>query len=146
MTESAPDSFGTLAGWKGLLANSAGSLFSPNRTAWPEREKLAAECAHKGHVPPVKHCGCGIYACKTFADLKAHGYNIGNYEGMLWVVAKLDMWGGYGEGAIGFRTQFAYPKKVFVPASHLRLGALIRERYGCQIGIIDRYTGKGGAS
>ena len=146
-TESAPDSFGTLTGWKGLLANSAGSLFSPNRTPWPAMEKLAAECAHKGHTPPVKSCGCGVYACKTFDDLKAHGYNLGwSDDKMLWVVARLDMWGGYGEGAIGFRTQFAYPKKVFVPASHLKLGSLIRERYGVRIGIIDRYTGKGAAS
>ena len=146
MASKAPDFFGTHTGWKGLLANSAGSLFSPMLTPWPEREEMAAACGHK-HTPPAKGCSCGIYACKTFADLKANGYNVGyTANKMLWVVAKLDMWGRYAEGNIGFRMQFAYPKKVFVPASDLKLGSLIRERYGVKIGIIDRYTGKGAAS
>jgi hypothetical protein len=45
-------------------------------------------------------------------------------------------------GQIGYRAQLAYPKKVYLPAHKLPLGAPIRGRYGVPIGIIDRFSGR----
>ena len=155
MTDKAPDLIEPFVGWKGLLADPAGSLFSPAvETPWPARKRLIAECRNnKRHKPPVKSCACGIYAVKTFDDLKEHRYNVDSQalwsiigEEIVWVVARVALWGDVAEGAIGYRAQYAYPKKVYVPPNSLKLGALIRERYGVRVGIIDRYTGKGAAS
>ena len=147
-----PDLIDPFVGWKGLLADDAGSLFSPAvPTAWPARKRLVAECnVNKSHKPPVKSCGCGIYAVKSFDDLKENGYNIWEErafrgESGVWVVARIALWGEVVEGLIGYRAQYAYPKKIYVPADKLKLAALIRERYGVKVGIIDRYTGKGAA-
>ena len=153
-----PDLIEPFVGWKGLLADSAGSLYSPAvTTPWPARKRLVAKCiavtrsSGSAHVPPLKSCSCGIYAVKTFEDLKEHGYNMweaGAYRvssksgTQIWVVARVSLWGDVIEGQIGYRAQYAYPKKIYVPGSALKLGALIRERYGVQLGIIDRYTGR----
>lgn len=150
MTE-APDLIEPFVGWKGLLADTAGSLSSPAvRADWPARKKFVAACdLHKAHKPPVKSCGCGIYAVKTFEDLKEHGYNmLGDREQTLYwpeqtyVVVQVALWGEVVEGRIGYRAQYAYPQKVWVPSNKLKVGALIRERYGVKLGIIDRYTGR----
>lgn len=153
-----PDLIEPFVGWKGLLADSAGSLYSPAvPTPWPARERLEAVCVSqlrkdhvRDHTPPVKSCSCGIYAVKTFEDLKEHGYNVWD-EGAwrsrpedpkVWVVVRVSLWGDVVEGGIGYRAQYAYPKKIYVPGDMLKLGALIRERYGVSLGIIDRYTGR----
>jgi hypothetical protein len=139
-----PDFIEPFVGWKGLLADAEGSLWSPAmETPWPTREPLAATCERKKHTPPATSCSCGIYAVKSFDDLLAAGYNWGQTEdGKTWVVAKVSLWGRVRAGRIGYRSQLAYPKKVYVPAYKLPLGARIRERYGVPIGAIDRFTGR----
>lgn len=140
----APDLIEPFVGWKGLQANDEGGLWSPsNDTPWPEGEPLAAVCMRAKHAPPAASCTCGIYAVKTFDDLLDKGYNWGRAEGgRLWVVAEVNLWGRVRPGRIGYRAQLAYPKRVYVPAHRLPLGALIRARYAVPLGAIDRFTGR----
>lgn len=142
-----PDFIEPFKAWKGLRADSEGRLFSPmTTTPWPEGEALVATCERKRHTPPVTSCGCGIYAVKTFEDLHDAGYNWSYWsisdDEKVWVIAKVKLWGRIRPGRIGYRAQFAYPEKVYVPGSKLPLGVLIKRRYGVSVGIIDRFSGR----
>ena len=142
----APDFVEPFVGWKGLLADTEGNLYSPAwPTPWPVKEALVATCERKKHKPPAQKCTCGIHAVKTFEDLRDHHYNWGeSEEGKIWVLAEINLWGRIRPGRIGYRAQYAYPKRVFVPVHkvQLPLAVRIRERYGVPIGIVDRFSGR----
>ncbi len=139
-----PDYAEPFVGWKGLHADEAGGLWSPQmETPWPAGEPLVAMCTRSEHTPPVTSCMCGIYAMNTFDDLLGAGYNWDEVtDGRIWVVAEISLYGAVRPGRIGYRAQFAYPETVYVPAHKLRLAAPIRERYGVPIRVIDRFTGR----
>jgi hypothetical protein len=145
VSRSSPDYLEPFIGWKGLIANpSTGMLCSPRGDHWPPRERFGAEC-DRGHVPPSANCSCGVYAVKTFEELRGNGYNweeVPLDENGVWVVAQIKLWGQVRRGRIGYRAQYAYPQKVYVPAHKLTLGRTIKQRYGCAIGVIDRFTGE----
>jgi hypothetical protein len=96
-------------------------------------------------VPAAAKCSCGIYAVKTFEELRGNHYNWEKLpldEDGVWVVAEIKLWGQIRRGLIGYRAQYAYPQKVYVPAHKLTLARTIKQRYGCAIGVIDRFTGE----
>jgi hypothetical protein len=139
-----PDFVEPFVGWKGLLADEEGGLWSPTArdTLWPVGEPLLAEC-RRDHEPPAKGCSCGVYAIKSFGDLRDAGYNWSQSAGgKVWVVAEVALYGNVRQGAIGWRASRAAPQKVYVPAHKLPLGVLIKNRYGVSLGIIDRFTGR----
>jgi hypothetical protein len=146
---SAPDLIEPFMAWKGLRADQDGQLYSPAmETPWPAAAPLEATCdTDPKHSPPVETCRCGVYGVKTFEDLAAAGYNwSAEYEEdglhFVAVVAKIKLWGRIRRGTTGFRAEFAYPSKIYVPAGRLSLGAVIRRRYGCALGIVNRFTGE----
>jgi hypothetical protein len=146
MAKTTPEPF---VGWKGLLARPDGRLCSPSReTDWPPRKALVAECDRK---TPFARCTCGIYATKTFDDLKRNAYNWGDTSsplrggssgGLVWVVAEVKLWGEVRRGTIGYRARYAYPETIYVPGHKWQLGRLISELYGCRLQFIDRFTGE----
>jgi hypothetical protein len=141
---SAPDLIEAFIGWKGLDADSSGQLFSPSIwTPWPAGEALVAQCSRRHKTPPVRRCHCGIYALKDFEQLVERKYNWreGDEETVA-VIAEVALWGGVIVATDGYRAERAYPRKVYVSALHLRFGSEIRRRYGCEIGLIDRFTGR----
>jgi hypothetical protein len=133
-------------GWKGLLARPDGGLCSPSFEAdWPAREAMVAQCDRK---TPFARCSCGIYAVKTFEDLKRNSYNWNDLsvthpsDELVWVVAEVKLWGEVRRGAIGYRAQYAYPKTIYVPGQKWHLGRRICDLYGCNLKFIDRFTGE----
>lgn len=145
----APDFIEPFIGWKGLHANEEGLLWSPQQvTLWPAEERFEATCSGGKHEPPHKSCGCGVYAVRSFAELKEEGYNwaeeyTDEKRGRcIAVVAEVSLYGRIFRATRGYRAQYAYPLKVYVPAHKLPLGAKIRRRYGCNLGYIDRFTGE----
>ena len=85
---------------------------------------------------------CGIYALRDFEGLKTHGYNWGGtQDGKTWVLVEIAMYGQVRRGAIGWRASKAAVQTVYVPATKLPLGKLIRDRYGVDLGMIDRFRG-----
>lgn len=149
-----PDFVEPFVGWKGLIADSDGSLHSPMGDAvWPAREALVAECtAGNDHRPPAARCHCGIYAVDSFETLQQYGYNwqeVG-YPGSghadhprgVWVIAEIKLWGDIREGRIGWRAEYAYIESVHVPATKWKLGRTIGARYKCAVKLIDRFTGE----
>jgi hypothetical protein len=142
--------FVPFVGWKGLLARPDGRLCSPRYEAeWPPRQPLVAECDRE---TPFARCSCGIYATKSFKDLKTNAYNwndtsffaylSGSAHELVWVVAEVKLWGEVRRGAIGYRAQYAYPKTIYVPGHKWELGRLICDLYGCRLRFIDRFTGE----
>jgi hypothetical protein len=134
----APDYARPFVGWKGLIAHPDGSLWSPSfPTQWPAGEPLVAENYETGKT------GAGIYFLKTLEALLEHGYNWqeGDTEDV-WVIAEVSLWGRVTVGAIGYKAERAYPKKIYVPGTRLRVGRLAADRYGCDLGLIDRFTGR----
>jgi hypothetical protein len=137
-------------GWKGLLASPDGRLRSPSReTDWPSRQPLVAECDRD---TSFARCTCGIYATKTFEDLKKNSYNWNDLSAPgwsasrpsddVWVVAEVKLWGEVRRGAIGYRAEYAYPKTIYVPGQKWQLGRRICSLYGCNLKFIDRFTGE----
>jgi hypothetical protein len=141
-----PDYFEPFKGWKGLKAESDGSLRSPMGDEWPAGRPFQAQCNRsEEHVPPADRCSCGIYAVTSFEELKRNSYNWqkpGDLDWNTWVIAEVNLWGAIRRGTIGFRAQYGYPRKIYVPANKLELGSAIRDRYRCQLGVIDRFTGE----
>jgi hypothetical protein len=140
-----PDYVEPFLGWKGLLADKEGGLWSPSfETLWPVGKPLLAQCKNKSHKPPVTGCACGIYALKTFEQLRDDGYNWSQQrdDGKVWVLAELALYGEVRKGQIGWRASKAAVQKVYVPAHKLPLGAVIKRRYGVSLGMIDRFTGR----
>ena len=141
-----PDYIEPFIGWKGLLADSDGRLYSPAvHTEWPAREPLVAKCDRSdSHMPPHPQCSCGVYALDTFETLRRHGYNWQEAAepGERWVIVEVNLWGEVRKGQVGFRTHLAYPKTVYVPAHIYAIGNAIRLRYGVPLRFIDRFTGE----
>ena len=94
-------------------------LKSLNGELWMPGQPLSAACrtlagrAEDGlavHDAPQMNCTCGVYAAKSLDCLRALGYmRYGSIYGQLY------LWGAVVEHQLGWRAQFAYPKKLVLP-------------------------------
>lgn len=94
------------------------------------------------HNAPHMKCTCGIYASKNLEHLREYGYERSRIHG------QVSLWGTMVEHQHGWRAQYGYPKRFFLPPEILpltlteiqaRLQALIR--YRCDIFIFHKGTG-----
>lgn len=121
-------------------------LLSRNGTEWPKYKPLIATCvqqdasvalALRTHDSPNPGCGCGIY---SFDNPKHEDMDF-----------DCDVWGeiyGWGETYIcdsGYRTEFAYPKSIFIRSYGTkiadRIADAIREQYGVPVYIVPTRDG-----
>ena len=112
--------------WKVVRRNGQYSLGSVvQRTLWPAREPLAAECLrfrqllsrprHKRvHDAPEAHCECGIYAAAL--DRISEYVAEAPCRGVARVLGLVALWGTVIECERGLRASFAYPTRIYVPA------------------------------
>jgi hypothetical protein len=125
-----PDLISPIIGHRVWRWDAAG-LRSLNGKRWSPRQPVAAKCgagnAHDAHDPPRLDCTCGVYASKTREHLRGTGYERVGIRG------EVHLWGTVVEHEFGYRSEFAYPKTLFLPpdlipsdASEMeaRLGAL----------------------
>jgi hypothetical protein len=94
-------------------------LKSLNGELWMPGQRLSAACrtlagrAEDGlavHDAPQMNCTCGVYAAKSLDCLRALGYM--RYDS---IYGELYLWGTVVEHQLGWRAQFAYPKKLVLP-------------------------------
>jgi hypothetical protein len=140
-----PDLIEPFVGWKGLLADRSGRLFSPRwRVEWPAGEPLIADCELEAkHLPPHPSCTCGVYAVNSFETLKLNGYNWSDHdEDEQWLIVEVSLWGEVRKGQVGVRASKAYPRRVFAPAYLFAVGDAVRQRYGIPLAFIDRFRGR----
>ncbi|HEX4678151.1 MAG TPA: hypothetical protein VH210_02945 [Gaiellaceae bacterium] len=121
----APDFPMPVVGWRTWLASPRGSscaLRSPfQRATWPMYEPLEARCTiprirwprRPPHHAPQFTCECGIYAAvwRSFAPQ----FGLGIACNGLPVLGEVALWGDVVEAERGWRGQYAYPARLFVP-------------------------------
>src|ERR1035437_3859589 len=88
---------------------------------WKPSQSLAARCrastivgradvVHDVRDIPQANCTCGIYAVKTLHHFRSAGYERYGIHGEVY------LWGTVVEHELGWRSQFAYPKTLFLPS------------------------------
>lgn len=132
---------------KSLLRNLDGieleSIVKP--AVWPRGKEMVASCwgahgyvRHTGQAAPAQKCSCGIYALENKSDLISRGI-VGFPSPLVFVLGEIYQWGKIVPGALGNRSQYAYPKKFVIPIGfeNGRLG----ERAGHLVGkaLFDAY-------
>ena len=142
----APDLIGTVEGWRAWNVNptpppfgNPPKLFSATWDYyWSPRIKARADCHKRGgqdHVPG-EGCTCGFYSAKTLTHLRSMGYHVYD-EGSMTVVGRLANWGKVIEGNQGWRSEFAYPVKLYVPFEGWRLAKPLSKAYGVPVELLN---------
>lgn len=143
----APDVIGTVEGWRAWRVSRelpkygvAPKLYSVSHGDyyWVPRKESVAECSRCGEDVPGEQCSCGFYSAKNLEHLQSMGYH--NYSGGYdWkVIGQVACWGKVIEGSQGWRSQKAYPVKIWVPFEAAKtLGKAIGEAYGVEVRIMN---------
>jgi hypothetical protein len=108
-----PDGIEPIVGWRYWRADE-GWLCSLNKfKTWPAGRPLRAQCTlAMDHGPlPGEQCGCGIYAAIDLPTLKELVQP--DLESPL-VVGEVSLWGKVIPAELGFRAEFAYPRRLWV--------------------------------
>ena len=74
---------------------------------------MEAVCS-QDHIAPGPNCHCGLHAARTLAqlvDMSYHKYGNDHFT----VVGEISLWGRLIEGTQGWRGQYGYPRRLFVP-------------------------------
>jgi hypothetical protein len=99
-------------------------------TVWIPGEAVEAECGSCDEIPGERH-GCGLYSAKTFEHLQSMHYHYYDAErGQQYsVVGEVSVWGKVVEGTSGWRSQYGYPRQLWVPFEAWRFAKPLREAY-----------------
>lgn len=147
----APDMLGTLEGWRCWRTPfkpkgyERPKLYSVSHTDyyWLPRQFARAECDRcGGEDTPGESCSCGFYSAKTLEHLMTmpyHHYDLeeGRDKGYVIVLGKLANWGKVIEGSQGWRSEKAYPVKLWLPFEAHHLIVPIRETYGVPVKLFN---------
>lgn len=124
-------------GWRGWVVEK-GVLKSINGgEIWTPHEPFEADCTvGKVHKRiPWPGCTCGLYSTKTMKKLRENKYHTAGAFGLV------SIWGEMLDGGSGWRSQFAYPRVIFVPYLSWRKAQPL-ERYGVPVRLGNPYTMK----
>jgi hypothetical protein len=148
---SVPDYISPIVGYRVWTWDTTG-LKSLCGERWHPSQSLAARCRASAvvgtivgrsetaddHDAPQANCTCGIYAVKTLHHFRSAGYE------RFGIYGEVYLWGTVVEHELGWRTQFAYPKNLYLSPDTLpftlaeilsRLQALTL--YGSDIFVAD---------
>ena len=116
-----PDYVSPVVAYRAWLFGPRG-LMSLNGEFWHPNQKLQAVCRRSvnRHTPPHGDCSCGIYAAKSFDQLRGLGY------AELGVYGEVCLWGTVVEHKLGWRAQFAYPRTLVIGPESLLFGRLVQ--------------------
>lgn len=135
-----PDLISPIIAWRVWQWDAAG-LKSLNGETWLPRKRLQARCRDNAtcrfHEAPQFTCTCGIYASKILDHLRrTRSWQHGGVHG------QVSLWGSVVEHEQGFRAEFGYPQRLYLPFDTLpvtlkeiefRIRTLTE--YGCDISI-----------
>jgi hypothetical protein len=140
MSATVPDYAGVTIGWRAWTIEPGPVLASVvHRAVWPPRERMEATC-HRKHAVPDPACRCGIYAAASPEHLNEMGYPDHDISAARVVIAgEVALWGGLIPGEQGWRSQYAYPHRLYVPYEYWRLAKPLREDYGVPIRLANTF-------
>jgi hypothetical protein len=150
----APDVVGTVEGWRVWkvarevpLYGTAPKLHSESYDYyWAPRVKARATCnKHEAHNDadsakrvPNETCTCGFYAAKTLDQLRGMHYPRYDEEGdRISVLGQMALWGKVIEGSQGWRAEFAYPARLWLPFEGFRLAKPLAKAYGVPVSLLN---------
>jgi len=110
--EKSPDYMHTLTAWRGwaIYAHTLCSLGVDAQ--WEPKKATKVRCVHKSHHPPQMTCTCGFWSFKSL-DLLTQALN-GGYADVVKVIGTVEIWGRVIECEKGFRSEYAYPKELWL--------------------------------
>lgn len=98
------------------------SLSNAKGTAWEPMVPQIGTCNAKDpseitdHVCPSWEHRCGVHAVKELLQVKKWGApSVGNGSQYVRLIGEIDLWGRVLEYSEGFRAEWGYPKKLYVP-------------------------------
>jgi hypothetical protein len=103
---------------------------------WTPRRTCRAHCP-KPHRPAASDCDCGFYSAKSFEHLMTmpyHHYNA-EAEGRVCVLGRVANWGQVTEGTQGWRSEYSYPVKLWIPFETPHLLKPIKDAYGVPVSM-----------
>lgn len=148
--ETVPDLVEPLVGWRAWKVWSPLSSYDSCPTLssvildtpWAPRRKITAEhsfdLGEKCRGLVVEGCSCGVYAFKDAVDAFAYLMRVRDrLIGMSVEVAlgQVNLWGKVVECERGFKSQFAYPRHIYLPAAFSRFMPEISSAFGVAVGV-----------
>ena len=138
---------GPFVGWRAWRVVVAGGRLRLRSAVydadWSSEAPLAAGCAH-GHAAPALDCVCGIYASRTPAEALRYLVGRNDPDVVHRVAGEVELWGLTVEGEHGWRSEHAYPHRIWVPprqtnALAVDVAAIWRElaAYGVPVTVLD---------
>jgi hypothetical protein len=109
--EKSPDYMHTLTGWRAWRVgwNMLQSIGTDSH--WQPKQALKANCIHKTHSAPQAKCTCGFW---SFKNLDILNEALSSYADTVTVVSTVEIWGRVIECEYGFRSEYAYPKELWL--------------------------------
>jgi len=104
------------------LRSLCGELWRPGRSLAATCKASVSGTVHHVHDAPQTNCTCGIYAAKSHADLRTAGYAGFGIHGEVY------LWGIVVEHELGWRAQYACPKRFFLPLEMLPVSMSMLEQ------------------
>lgn len=106
-----PDYVQTMIGWRAWSSdgNILEALGSDHQ--WKPKKIVQAECSYHDHEAPQMSCACGYWSFKTPELMKEACFG---YKGDVAVVGSVEIWGRVIECQNGYRSEYAYPKELWL--------------------------------
>ena len=117
LTGRVPDHYATLLGWRGWKVE-GGKLVALGMTGvWEPKKAVRAVCTSRAlgtgsvHDAPDKGCKCGYWSFKSQERLHIA---LEGYANHVQVIGTIEHWGKVVECTNGFRSEYAYPKELWL--------------------------------
>lgn len=104
--------------------------------SWPPRKRMEAVCDICSS-PPFMGEGhlCGLHSARTLEDLQGmpyHRYDA-DANGLYHVIGTVSNWGDVIEGSQGWKSQYGYPRELYLPFEAWALAIPLSEAYGVPV-------------
>lgn len=126
-----PDKIAPEIGWRawkiGVNPGLGLRLFSVviRHSPWRPGDRVEARCvgqAQDFHATPREDCECGLYASNDVGDIQKWTNHVLRGDGepaAVWrAFGSVRLWGKVIPGTTGWRAQYAYPDRIYVPRWH----------------------------
>jgi hypothetical protein len=142
----APDVVGVAEGWRAWDVNrepppygTAPKMYSATHSYyWAPRVKARAICLKAPDHVPGERCHCGFYSAKDLKHLRQMGYSLYDENSdKVTIVGQLANWGKVIEGSQGWRSEYAYPMKLYIPFEAWRLARPLMRAYGVKAELLN---------
>lgn len=107
-----PDYCHTLTSYRGWQIRNEKLSALGQTNDWKPKTAKPAKCSNgSNHRAPSRDCGCGYWSFKSMDQLTAA---LRSYSSSVVVVGEVEIWGRVIECENGYRSEFAYPKELWL--------------------------------